>query len=111
MRLVAVLLVAGLLSQARAEPPPFAVAPPALPAPSPRSEAPPVGWSVGLGFGLALVPMAIGGGLAATSDDLGTKHLGIELIAGGFALAPILSHLIAREWKRAAYFGIAPMAL
>jgi hypothetical protein len=55
--------------------------------------------------------MAVGGGLAATTDDLRLKHTGVELMAAGFALAPIVSHLIAREWKRAAYFGVAPLAL
>jgi hypothetical protein len=108
MRLVAVLLVAGLIGDARAESPLLAAP---VPPRAARDDAPPVGWSVGIGFGLALIPMAIGGSLAATSDDLRTKHIGIELIAGGLALAPLISHLVAREWKRAGYFTIAPMVL
>lgn len=73
----------------------------------------PVAWSVGSGTGVALLGLAVGGGLLATAQpgDLSLKRAGIYTIAGGLALAPLLSHLVAREWKRAVIFGIAPLAL
>lgn len=63
--------------------------------------------SFAAGLAVAMVPLAVGGGLAATADpsDQNTKRTGIYIIATGLALAPIVSHLIAREWKRAAIFG------
>jgi hypothetical protein len=74
---------------------------------------PPVAWSVGAGMGVALAGLAAGGGLLATAPagEHPLKHAGFITIAGGLALAPIVSHLVAREWKRAIIFGIAPLAL
>ena len=65
----------------------------------------PVGLSVGIGLGLALVPMAVGGGLAARSSDARTRRLALEILAGGLALAPVVSHLVAAEGYRATVFG------
>jgi hypothetical protein len=62
-------------------------------------------WSVGAGCGLALASMAIGGGLAAASDNDRQRKTGIEILAGGLALAPAVSHLIGGEGRRAAVFG------
>jgi hypothetical protein len=70
---------------------------------------PPLGWSVGAGVATAMVPLAVGGGLLATTQDSTVKHAGIEVIAAGLALAPVVSHLIAHEWKRAAIFGVVPL--
>jgi len=64
-----------------------------------------LGWSVGTGCGLVLVSMAVGGGVAAGLDGERSRKTGVELLSGGVALAPLASHLIAREWKRAALFG------
>jgi hypothetical protein len=73
---------------------------------------PAVAWGFAAGLALALVPLAVGSGLAATAgpEDITQKHAGVHMIAAGFALAPIVSHLITREWKRAAIFGAAPIA-
>lgn len=59
------------------------------------------------GTATALVPLAIGGGLMAMSDATKDRQrrTGLDLIVTGFALAPIVSELTAREWKRAAIFG------
>src|SRR5688572_6024449 len=65
----------------------------------------PLGWSVGTGCGLALVSMAVGGGISAGSDRARARRTGVEILAGGLALSPAVSHLMAREWKRAAFFG------
>src|SRR5438045_2839547 len=77
-----------------------------------------VGWSFGTGTALALASVAAGAALLAyrcgdslSCDRAPWRRAGIHAMATGLALAPIFSHLIAREWKRAAWFGIAPAAL
>jgi hypothetical protein len=75
---------------------------------APRAQAeaePPVAWSVGAGCALAFGALAVGGGLAASSDADRTRRTGIEILAGGLVLAPVVSHALAGEWKRAALFG------
>ena len=68
-------------------------------------------WAgVGAGVALMIVPAAIGGAVESTSDDVNVKRGGVYLLAGGWALAPIVSHLAAREWGRAALFGAMPVA-
>jgi hypothetical protein len=71
----------------------------------------PLGWSVGAGCGLALVSMAVGGGISAGFDDERSRKTGVEILAGGVALAPVVSHLIAGEWKRTAFFGGVSLSL
>jgi hypothetical protein len=75
---------------------------------------PPVAWSFAAGLAMALVPMAIGGGIVASAsntDDAERRRAGVHVIGAGLALAPWVSHLIAREWKRAAVFGSVAVAL
>jgi hypothetical protein len=72
-------------------------------------ESPSVAWSVGAGVVTALLPMAIGGGLFAT-DSFQAKMAGTYVLLSGLALAPVVSHGIAREWGRAAVFGALPTA-
>jgi len=81
---------------------------PGRPARAETSEAEPdvaLAWSIGTGSGLVLVSMAVGGGVAAGLESERSRRTGVEILAGGVALAPLVSHLIAREWKRAAVFG------
>ncbi len=102
----AALVLSGAASAAHAdsaapgEPPQAWAAPPPEPAASP-----PVGLSLGIGLGVALAPMAIGGGLAARSSAGTTRRRSLELLAGGLALAPVVSHMVAGEWSRAVVFG------
>jgi hypothetical protein len=83
--------------------------------PLPPVEAPPpVGASVAVGVGLAVSSLAAGSALLATADkDTGyaQKKAGFHIIADGLFLAPVVSHLIAREWKRAAVWGAITLAL
>jgi hypothetical protein len=68
-------------------------------------------WSgIGVGVALAILPAAGGATLFSATDDIEPKRAGIYLLCSGIALAPIASHLIAREWRRAAYFGAVPLA-
>lgn len=75
------------------------------------------GWGFGTGVATALLPLAAGGALLAyrcdnpKCDPAPWRRAGIHTIATGLALAPIFSHLIAGEYKRAAWFGIAPVVL
>jgi hypothetical protein len=71
----------------------------------PASASPSVAWSVGAGSALALASMAVGGGLAGSSLDERRRKTGIEVMVGGLALSPVVSHLVAGEGKRAAVFG------
>jgi hypothetical protein len=72
---------------------------------------PPVGLSVGAGCLLTLGAMAVGGGLAASSSQERTRKTGFEIMAGGLVLAPVVSHGIAGEWKRATVFGAVTLAM
>ena len=71
----------------------------------------PLAWSVGSGCALALASMAVGGGISGGSEGERARRTGIEILVGGLALAPTVSHLIAGEWKRAAVFGGASLSL
>ena len=70
---------------------------------------PPIGWSLGAGAAVAILPLAVGGALT-TLDSRATRNAGLYVITAGLALAPIVSHLVLREWKRAAIFGAVPAA-
>ena len=74
---------------------------------------PPVVWSVVSGAVAAMIPLAVGGGLMAQSNSTQDRQrrTGLDLIVSGFALAPIVSHLVGREWKRAAIFGTVSLVL
>ena len=80
-----------------------------------RADEPPpkVAWSFAAGLATALVPLAVGGGIVAgaSKEDVVSLRAGVHVIAVGLALAPWVSHLIAREWKRAAAFGAVPLAM
>lgn len=97
---VALLLVALLSARAAGD------------APKPPPRDPPFGWSIATGLTLALVPLAVGGGLLATGDhhEVELNRGALGAIACGLAVAPIVSHLMVREWKRAAIFGAVPVA-
>jgi hypothetical protein len=67
-------------------------------------------WGFAAGLATAMVPLAVGGGITAGSDSQTAKYAGIYVIAGGLALAPLVSHAMHREWKRGLAFGAVPVA-
>jgi len=71
---------------------------------------PSVAWSLSAGLVTAIVPMAVGGGVTALNDDPGMRRAGIDTMCVGWAIAPFVSHAVAREWKRAAIFSAVPVA-
>lgn len=82
---------------------------------SPARSAPPddglaVGSALLAGTGAALVPFAIGAGIAAGSKTLATKNAGVVLANGGLVLGPIVSHAIVGEWGRGFAFAAVPAA-
>lgn len=89
------------------EPAPTAVVPPAAAA-APVPFQPNVRAAIAVGAFTMLVPGVIGGFRTALGADDGQKTAGLLVAAGGFAMAPVLSHMVAREWSRAAVFGIVP---
>jgi hypothetical protein len=71
---------------------------------------PPVGWSLAAGVATALVPLAVGGGmLSAEGATTAMKEAGATVAVAGLALAPFVSHAVAREWRRAIYFSVLPV--
>ena len=58
---------------------------------------------------MAIIPLAVGGGLL-TTDSQSSKQAGIYLMMSGLSLAPLVSHAVAKEWRRAAIFAAPPLA-
>lgn len=71
---------------------------------------PKVVWGVVAGMATALVPLAVGGAFFAGTDDTTKRRDAIVGMLSGLALAPIVSHLVAKEWARAGIFGAIPVA-
>jgi hypothetical protein len=73
---------------------------------------PSVGWGMGAGALTALVPLSIGASIFASDANVDhtVRNPGVLVAGWGLALAPIVSHLVVREWKRAAIFGSASVA-
>jgi hypothetical protein len=99
-------LLAAATAHAQTMPPP-ALAPNAT---APVSSKPTLA-SIVAGVAAALIPLAVGGGVAASADvdQTAQRRAGLDVIAAGFAVAPVVSHLAAREWRRALLFGAIPM--
>ena len=97
-------LTSGLVASAD-EPP----APPPAPEEAPLAPST-VRAAVAVGAVAVLVPGVIGGIRTALGADDGQKTAGLLVASGGFALGPIVSHLVTREWARAAAFGAVPLA-
>jgi hypothetical protein len=72
-------------------------------------EPPRVGLSLAVGAAVAIVPLAAGGATFAARDEIDSRRAGIYTALTGLTLAPLASHLIGREYRRAAYFTIAPL--
>ncbi len=71
---------------------------------------PPVGLAVGTGAGVGLVTLLAGGVLYSTNNDDGLRRTAAYVIFGGLVVAPVVAHLVLREYKRAAIFGALPLA-
>jgi hypothetical protein len=109
-RLIATAACAALwvTSVARAdELPAFDLTPPPV---VPETPGPKVAWGLVAGTLTAMVPLAIGSGIYAASASDNHRKIASSTIAYGMTLAPIVSHLVVHEWKRAIFFGIVPLA-
>jgi hypothetical protein len=83
----------------------------ALPAAADESQRPPPTVLATLaGAVTALVPLAVSSALFAASDDDGHRATSVYVMMAGLALAPALSHILVREYKRAAIFAAVPLA-
>ena len=112
------LLVCAVAGASRADTPPATgdapplteqlVGPPSPEDPPPRQ--PKIGWAIFGGAATALVPMAIGGAFFSGTYDTTVRRDATLGMLTGLALAPIVSHLVVREWSRAAIFGAIPTA-
>jgi hypothetical protein len=71
---------------------------------------PPVVVALGAGMAVGVAPLLAGGVLFSATDDNALKRTGIYLIMSGLTIAPAVSHLVAREYKRAAIFSAVPLA-
>lgn len=101
--LAAVVLAASLIAST----PALAADPPA--SPSAPAFRPDVRVAMAVGLLTMLVSGAIGGTRTALGASDGEKTAGLLVASGGFALAPIFSHMITHEWERAAQFGALPV--
>jgi hypothetical protein len=92
-------------------PAPMQLAPPRLLAAPPvvamPERMPPVAWSFVAGLATGLVSLAVGGALVATNNH-DNEVAGTYVIMSGLTLAPVVSHLVSREWGRAGIFGSLP---
>lgn len=71
---------------------------------------PPTVWATIGGAATALVPLAVGGAMFASSDADTVHRAAIYAMMAGLTVAPALSHLLVREYKRAAIFAALPLA-
>ena len=76
----------------------------------PAEEEPKVAWALVAGSATALVPFAAGGAIFAGTDDSAKRRDAVVGMLSGLALAPIVSHLVVKEWARAGIFGAIPVA-
>ncbi len=77
-----------------------------------RAEEPraPVAEALLAGAGSAMVPFAIGAGLAAGDGSVTQKNAGLVVANAGLCLGPLVSHAIVGEWDRGALFAAIPAA-
>jgi hypothetical protein len=66
--------------------------------------------SIAAGLATAMVPLAVGGALLAGDTSRDVKNAGMYVVQAGLALAPFVSHAVAREWARGALFSVVPVA-
>jgi len=69
------------------------------------TEAPKVAAAVGSGVVLAMGSLAAGSLMLANHEGSKGRKLGAYTILTGFTLTPVLSHAVAGEYWRAAFFG------
>ncbi|MEO6952486.1 MAG: hypothetical protein ABI321_11780 [Polyangia bacterium] len=67
-------------------------------------------WGIVAGTATAMLPLAVGGAFFAGTDDTTKRRDAIVGMLSGLALAPIVSHLVVKEWARAGIFGAIPVA-
>ncbi len=85
--------------------------PPILPEYSAVPSKTTVRLALSVGAAAVLIPGVIGGIRTALGADDGQRSAGLLVASGGFVLAPFLSHMITREWRRAAVFAAFPAAM
>jgi hypothetical protein len=88
----------------------LAAATPRIAAASPAAADPPVGVALAAGAATALLPLAIGVAHTAEATTFASRNAGFMVAGAGFALSPIVAHVVLGEWGRAAAFGAAPLA-
>jgi len=71
---------------------------------------PQVAVAVGAGTGFALVPLLAGGVLWGSSQDDDLHRTGMLVAMAGLTAAPVVAHVIVREYKRALIFAALPLA-
>lgn len=90
---------------------------PAPPPPDPRltaapaapAEAPPAELAMMAGAGAAMIPITLGAVLTSSGTTDAAKDRGLAVVGAGFAIAPLVSHMVLGEWKRAAIFTAVPV--
>lgn len=75
--------------------------------PTPIAE-PSAGLALMTGAAAAMIPIALGAALMSSGSASAEKNLGFGIAGAGFVLAPIVSHAVLGEFRRAALFGALP---
>ena len=70
---------------------------------------PRLGLAMATGVATAVAPLCAGGAIFAGSEEIGRRQEGLWVALAGLTAAPVVGHLIAREWARAGIFGVAPL--
>ena len=75
---------------------------------------PPVVLALVAGVATAFFPLALGAmhtaGQNSNAPTDGPRNVGFAVAGAGFALSPLVTHVVLGEWDRAAAFSAVPMA-
>jgi hypothetical protein len=66
------------------------------------------GLALMTGAAAAIIPITLGAALMSSGKTSAEKNLGFAIAGAGFGLAPIVSHAVLGEFRRAALFGALP---
>lgn len=72
---------------------------------------PPVGVALAAGAATTLIPLALGAMHTANATTYASRNVGFWVAGAGFALAPVVAHVVVGEYARAAAFGALPLAV
>ena len=70
----------------------------------------PVATGLFAGGVTALLPLAFGATVIASTHDRTTQNASVYVMEAGLSLAPFVAHSVVHEWRRGALFSLPPAA-